>query len=158
MHGGARCRPGGLPRASRAATRGPRWASAARPAGPLMGATELTERLDEPADNLRHYVLFAADRVFRAALEALAHIEEWERWPPFSHGYHIELSETFGATVGVRFDAANMISAWAVLVDASGRHQVALGSFALSIPVQPHWLSVLQEEGVPYCSTTTSCA
>lgn len=69
----------------------------------------LTERLDAPQKHVRRYVLFAADRVFRVVLEALAHIDEWETWPPFSHGYHIELSETFGATVGVRFDAANTI-------------------------------------------------
>lgn len=60
-------------------------------------------------EEVRHYVLFAADRVFRVVLEALAHIEEWQPWAPFSRGYHIDLSETFRATVGLRFDAANTI-------------------------------------------------
>lgn len=67
-----------------------------------MGAAEVAERLDEPADELHPYVLYAADRVFRVVLEALAHIEDWEPWPPFSRGYHVNLSPTFSLTVGAR--------------------------------------------------------
>lgn len=50
------------------------------------------------------------------------------------------------------------VTAWAVWRDASGRHQRELGSFPLAIPVQPHWINVLQVEGVPFCPTATSCA
>ncbi len=67
-----------------------------------MAVAELAEQLDAPEDEVRPYVLFAADRVFRAVLEALAHIEDWEPWPPFSRGYHVDLSSTFSLTVGAR--------------------------------------------------------
>lgn len=50
------------------------------------------------------------------------------------------------------------VSSWAIWVDATGRHQTQLGSFPLSIPVQPHWVRVGQIEGVPYCPTTKTCA
>jgi hypothetical protein len=67
-----------------------------------MGA-ELTERDGASADDeLRPYLLFAADRVFRVVLEALAHIDEWEPWAPFVRGYHVDLSPTFSLTVGAR--------------------------------------------------------
>lgn len=62
----------------------------------------LTERLPQSPEDLRPCVLFAADRVFRGALEALAHVDEWEKRSPFTRGYHIELTETFALTLGVR--------------------------------------------------------
>ncbi|MHB8332395.1 MAG: hypothetical protein ACYDEA_09410 [Candidatus Dormibacteria bacterium] len=67
-----------------------------------MGTAELAERPDAPEEETRPYVLFAADRVFRVVIEALAHIEDWEPWPPFSRGYHVDLSPTFSLTVGAR--------------------------------------------------------
>jgi hypothetical protein len=57
------------------------------------------------AEDLRPDVLFAADRVLRVVLEALAHIEDGEPWPPFSRGHDVELSETVTLAVGAR-DAA----------------------------------------------------
>jgi hypothetical protein len=50
------------------------------------------------------------------------------------------------------------VSAWAIWVDSAGRHQIALGSFALAIPVAPTSIRVGQIEGVPYCPSNTSCS
>lgn len=76
------------------------------------------------------------------------------------HGEHPSPYPVVNAQGGIPISAAEelQISSWAIWVDATGRHQVELGSFPLAIPVQPHWVRVGQIEGVPFCPTAKSCA
>ena len=77
------------------------------------------------------------------------------------HGEHPSPYPVVNAQGEVPVDAVQQlqISAWAIWIDATGRHQKELGSpFWLAIPVAPHWIRIGQIEGVPYCPTTTSCA